>query len=658
MKKVQKMRSRSAGRPDYPIRIGLFGQFFAEIDGVKVTVPGRKCQALLAYLAAKQGQYVSRDTLCGLIWGDRGDEQARASLRQALAVIRKSFGKVADDVLVSSNSSIGIRLDVVTVDTCIFTAAIAGGNVAAAIAVCVGGFLDGFGAVDPEFDRWMDVERAIFRASLVQCLQQELVRHETERNIAQVIAVAVRLLAIDDLQEDVCRALMRAQMQQRDFNGALRQYDLLRERLINDLGVRPEPETDALMHEVRTARQEKAVPNPSPLVDLAADRTKRPSVAVLPFRALGEGAEIIGEGVADDIIVELSRSSELSVISRQSSFRFVSDQSGVREIGQILGVRFCLSGAVQMSGVRLRLTARLDRCDDGETVWSERFDSKRDELFDLQTEIARVVTATVVGRIAASDTQFSNLQRPGNLAAYDHVLRGLQCFHRHVHEDMEAARNEFRAAIKLDPNYARAFGLLAMTDIYMQWLFGPDGDVSAAVAAAQTAVKLDVREIKGLCALGIINMLAYDFGRARHLFETALSFNNNDDLLLLEYGRFMMYDDRPEDGIASVNEAMRLNPFHPNWYWNIIGRCLHSLGRYEEAISILEKISSPNFWTLLYLAGCHAKIGNSSKAALLRGQVLSIRPDLNIESLLPYFPYKNQDTKTRLFESFRAAGFR
>ncbi len=88
MKKVQKMRSRSAGGVDFPVKIGLFGQFSVEIDGSKLPVPGRKCQALLAYLAAKPGQDVSRDTLCGLIWGDRGDEQARASLRQALAVLR------------------------------------------------------------------------------------------------------------------------------------------------------------------------------------------------------------------------------------------------------------------------------------------------------------------------------------------------------------------------------------------------------------------------------------------------------------------------------------------------------------------------------------------------------------------------------------------
>ncbi len=122
-------------------------------------------------------------------------------------------------MLVSSNNSIGIRQDIATVDTGNFAAAIADGDIAAAIAVCTGDFLVGFGAVDPEFDRWLDVERAALRVGLVQCLQQELVRYQTERNLGQIIAVAMRLLAIDDLQEEVCRALMRAQMQQRDFNG-------------------------------------------------------------------------------------------------------------------------------------------------------------------------------------------------------------------------------------------------------------------------------------------------------------------------------------------------------------------------------------------------------------------------------------------------------
>ena len=348
----------------------------------------------------------------------------------------------------------------------------------------------------------------------------------------------------------------------------------------------------------------------------------------------------------------------MSVVSRQSSFRFESDKSEASEIGAALGVRFCLGGTVQTSGERVRMTARLDRCSDGATVWAERFDRDMREYFDVQTEIARIVTATVAGRIVASDMQTAQLQRPGNLAAYDLVLRGLQSFNRHVEQDMQSARRDFRAAIALDPLYARAHGLLAMADIYVEWLLGAVGDVTTALAPAQAAVGLDEREIKGHCALGIINLLAYDFGRARHHFETALSFNNNDCLLLLEYGRFLMYDDHPNEGMASVREAMRLNPFHPNWYWNIIGRCLHSLGRYGDAIVILEKIVSPNFWTLLYLAGCHAKVGNAEMARRLREEVLGERPDLRVESLRRYFPYRNTATKDLLFESFRAAGFR
>lgn len=645
-------------QPEASIR--LMGAFGVTLQTARLNIPGRKCQAVLAYLAANQGQDIARETLCGLIWGDRADEQSRASLRQALAVLRKSFGDAADRLLLVSNTTVALRAGAAEVDVSSFRAEMVLGNFAAASAAGTGFFLHGFGPVDPEFDRWAEVERAAIQADMTRCLKALMEMAGSAGDTSQVILLANRLLVQDDLQEEVVRSLMRAQMRQHNYNAALRVYDALRDRLQADLAVRPASETEALAAEIRAARHNAppAKTAPPPLAPMEA-RLNRPSIAVLPFRALGTGADaaMLGEGVADEIIIELSRSNEISVVSRQSSFRFTSDKSEASEIGAVLGVRFSLVGTVQSAGERLRLTARLDRCSDGATVWAERFDRSMNEYFDVQTEIARIVTATVAGRIAAADIQAVQMQRPGNLEAYELVLRGLQSFNRHVEQDMQSARQDFRAATRIDPTYARPFGLLAMADIYVEWLFGDVGDVSKALEPALTAVRLDEREIKGHCALGIINMLNSDYGPARQHFETALSFNNNDDLLLVEYGRFVMYDDQPEVGIDSVREAMRLNPFHPNWYWNIIGRCLHSLGRYDEAIVALEKIASPNFWTLLYLAGCHARSGNSEMARRLRGDVLRLRPNLDVATLRRYFPYRNSATKDRLFESFREAGF-
>ena len=151
-------------------------------------------------------------------------------------------------------------------------------------------------------------------------------------------------------------------------------------------------------------------------------------------------------------------------------------------------------------------------------------------------------------------------------------------------------------------------------------------------------------------------MMAGDYAQAREHFETGVRMNCNDDLLLIEYARFLMYDDQGEKGIAVVAEAMWLNPFHPNWYWNIEGRCLHTLGRYEEAVAAFERVVSPPFWTLAYLASCAAMLGQTKRAAELRDRLLAARPDFTLARFSRVFPYRNPATAGRFIESLRAAG--
>jgi adenylate cyclase len=384
----------------------------------------------------------------------------------------------------------------------------------------------------------------------------------------------------------------------------------------------------------------------------------RPALAVLAFRAPGGDAlaASLCEGIAEDLIVELSRASDLSVVARQSSFRFDPASADPEEVGRALDVRYLLTGSVRTAGDRLRVAAHLVACAGGKEIWAERYDRglALAEVFDIQTEIARTVTATVVGRIASADAPPAN--RPEGLAAYQLVLQGLRAMHRYTREDMEAAREAFHAAIAAEPGYGRPHGLLAMTEIYLPWYWGMDVDVSAAVAPAERAVALDERDPKGHCALGITRMMARDHDGARGHFETGLRMNPNDDLLLIEYARFLMYDDRPDEGLKFAAEAMRLNPFHPNWYWNIVGRCLHTLGRFEEAIAAFERVAHPPFWTLAYLASCAAAVGDWKRAEAARARLMHSRPDFTLDRFAAIFPYRNPATEARFLDSLRAAG--
>ncbi len=653
---------------DARVRLLLLGPMIISLDAVEAALSARKARALLAYLVRRPDADVSREVLCGLLWGDRGEEQARASLRQALTALRRLLGSAVDDLLQVSNTAVRLQSAGAFLDTKQFEALAGSDDPAAqsgAVDLYRGAFLEGFPAVDPEFDRWLASERAALQASLLRCLTSLMTHSEADQRSEQVIVFATQLLKHDPLQEHVHRALMRAYAAQGRFDAALKQMEDLSRILEQDLGVRPEAITLELARQVQQRRLGgsaalQPVAEPAKREEVSATSPalpKRPSIAVLPFRSLSvdEESSYFGEGIAEDIIIELSRSSELFVVARQSSFRFGRDDEDPREIGQALGVRFCLLGSVRRLGERIRISAHLVSCERGHELWADRYDRQLKDIFDIQTEIARTVTATVVGRIVDADAA-EQLLRPGSLAAYDLVLQGLQHLHRYTRDDVEKACRCFAEAIGLDGDYGRAYGLLAIASIYAGWYYGLETDFREAGELAEKAVALDPRDTKAHCALGMTRLIACDHSRAAAHFESALALNSNDDLLLVEYGRYLMYVERPEEGLLKIREAMRLNPYHPNWYWNIYGRCLHTLGRYEEAVEVFEKIVNPPFWAVAYLAACHAAIGNEERAAHFRQQLYVAKPDFTLDSFARIFPYQNPATAERYFESFRAAG--
>lgn len=101
---------------------------------------------------------------------------------------------------------------------------------------------------------------------------------------------------------------------------------------------------------------------------------------------------------------------------------------------------------------------------------------------------------------------------------------------------------------------------------------------------------------------------------------------------------------------------LRLNPYHPNWYWNIYGRCLHVLGRYDEAIDAFARVERRGFWVEAYLAACHAMLGQREETALRRADVLRKKPDFTLARFEKIFPHTNPDTRARFLDTLRAAG--
>ncbi len=647
------------------LTLRFLGPVGITINGENIHV-GRKSTALIAFLGIRGPSGANRETLCALLWPEATEQQARSSLRQALSGIRKSFGPAADR-LEASADTVRLNQDQIYSDLTEFFSKVDATDIEdlqKLVELYRGDFLEGLGAVTPEFDRWLDAERGALRSRAMAALLRLADLNAENRRYEEMIATGQRLLQFDPLQEHVHRRIMRVYHAQGRHDAALKQFSNLTEVLTRELGVEPETLSKEIAQKIRKDRRQpvdgtsQSSKTAGPPLSLGVQAPTRPSIAVLKFQGWPKEseAEFLGDGICEDVTVELSRVPDVLVVSRQSAFRINEESLSAQEIGAQLGVRFYLSGTVRVSGNKLRVAAHLVSCHTGHELWAERFDRELMDVFDIQSEIARTVSATAADRMAASLITKVADNRPDSLESYELVLKGIAAVHRFSKEGYVEAEKLFELAVEQSPGYGRAYGWLAMARLYHRWNIDASIELSDVVTAAERSISLDPTEAKGHLARGMSLFINRQFDEAEFRFQAALKSNPNDELVLIEYGRFLMYLDQPEAGLQRIREGMRVNPFFPDWFWSIQGRCLHTLGRYKEAVLAFERVQSPPFYIHAYRAACYAKLENPDRMVSARSALYAARPDFDLENFKKIFPYKNKATAERLFDSFEIAG--
>jgi DNA-binding SARP family transcriptional activator len=249
--------------------VTLFGGFHARSDpGRDLSLPSRKAQALLAYLALRPGQAHPRDKLAALLWGESTDALARDSLRHALAALRDVLPDSAPPILLASGHTLALNPVAVAVDVADFERGLAEGTPDAleqAAALYAGDLLAGVSLDEPLFEDWLLAERERLRELALEALAKLLAHQHQSRASERAIRTAIRLLALDPLQEAVHRTLMRLYVQLGRRGAALHQYQLCVSVLHRELGMEPEEDTRRLYQDIlrgRTAREVTAKPEP------------------------------------------------------------------------------------------------------------------------------------------------------------------------------------------------------------------------------------------------------------------------------------------------------------------------------------------------------------------------------------------------------------
>lgn len=647
----------------FRLHLTLLGGFQARwASGAQIEFPNRKTQGLLAYLVLPAGKAQSRERLMGLLWSDRAEPQARNSLRQALAELNRALGSAEPSPLVKEQDRVALDLASVDVDAMAFERLAASDKVEElrrAVALYAGDLLEGIGIRDPAFEEWLLVERQRLRDLAVTALRKLLGR-ETGH---EAIASARRLLALDPLQEDGHRALMRLHAKAGEIGAALRQYETCRETLKRELGVGPSPETEALHQQIRdqpVKSNGRSVDDSAPVSAFTHKQGvppggSKPSIAVLPFVNMSGDLEqqYLSDGITEDIITELSRYRQLLVIARNSSFQYRDKSIDMRRVGQELGVQYLVEGSLRKDGNSIRLTAQLIEVASGGHLWAQRYERDLKGIFAIQDEMAQTIAATLVGEVERAHAGRVRRRPTESWAAYDYFLQGMACLSRY---DLDGVVTLMNRAVQVDPLYARAYALLSTAYILKFFADYSERTLNTALRYAEQALSIDDNDDFTQAAMGQVQGFLSHWDLARMHIDKAASLNPNSVLIAAMAALWLIRVGRAPEALQTLDTALQRDPLQPPWYWEIRGMALLQEKRYGEVIQAINHKSSLQSWDHATLAMAHAYLGHDSDASKEATIAVRMQPNFSIAGWAKTDPYLNPAHLEHIVEGLRKAG--
>jgi len=653
------------------LQLTLLGGFEARLtSGADLDTPSKKTRALLVYLALPAGRAHARNQLTCLLWSDRGHKQAHDSLRQTLSKLDRAISGVGTSLLVKSHDTVALDASAVAVDALEFGSLANSANVEdlrRAHGLYNGDLFDGFGVCDPAFEDWLRFERQRLR-DLATSVLKKLLACEVGTS---AVEAAQRLVALDPLQEEGHRALMRLYAEAGEIGIALRQYEECRTILESELAVPPSPETDELYNRLRSQKSGSRPTGAPPVHDgkqeplpLAPAPWHLPSnklpIAVLPFDSLTDdpAQKHFSNGITEDVIAGLSRFHDLSVRAPSASSALWDKTIDVRRMGRDLGVQYVVEGSVRRFGDRVRIASKLVEASSGDNLWAEHFDCDQQNILAVQDNIARSLIGTLAGRLKAARAVEARRKPPTGLAAYDYVLRGDALPVGDILAEAEA-RRMFEKAVELDPTYGFALSLLAYS-LSLEWrcdTTGSDVALDRALELAKKAVQLDDANSECNHLLGWVYLVRRTFDVAEYYYQRALALNPNSPLNFEGIGEWLAYVGRADEAIKWFSQAKLVDPlFNPAWWWRMLGAAYFNAREYDEAIAAFSRSPISSDSVQAYIAASHALAQRRESAKEAAAGVLNLSPSFSASWFASKEPYKQLIDRQHLLDGLRRAG--
>lgn len=473
----------------------VLGAFrLSRAGGADRTPRGRKTRALLAYLLLTPGP-APRDRLASLFWGDRGEEQAKASLRQALYELR-DLTAGPNALLIVRRDEVAVRPEAFELDLEHLAAAAAAGDLRRLTPaldqpdLTLLADLDGASA---DFDEWLAVQRTRRQDQLLAAAVSAGEAALDAGRVAEVRSLADALERADPLGEPAVRLGLRADRSAGDLANLHRRHRRFADRLRRELGAEPAPDTEALLKAAAPVQAADDTPSPPASPPSPPRRTHgrawaavaalalvavlaaawawtrysappaSPTVAVLPFRgAAAETGGYFGAGVAEAVLDLLGRDPDLRVVGSASG-RLLGAGTDPMQVARRLNVDYVLQGEARAVAGRTDVNARLVRVRDGRTVWDASYQRPAEDIFAVQNEIA-AATAQVLGARIAPRENPHLVTRP---EVYDRYLQARSLARERRNPALLEARRLLLEAAALDPDFAPGFAMLSQVTMLL-----------------------------------------------------------------------------------------------------------------------------------------------------------------------------------------------
>jgi adenylate cyclase len=377
---------------------------------------------------------------------------------------------------------------------------------------------------------------------------------------------------------------------------------------------------------------------PAPKNDPILAMPTGPKIAVLAFQNMSGDPEqeYFSDGIAEDIITELSRFDEFHVLARNSTFQYKGKAVDMRQIASELGADYVVEGSVRKAGTRVRVTAQLLDGQDGSHLWAESYDREltADNIFEVQDEISgQIVTiiADAYGIITVTRLNRARQAATHDLGAYECVLQAHEFYRIYLNAEKHAiVRDCLERAVQTDPNYADAWVWLCgmYRDEHLYGFNTRPNALDRMEKACTRAIELDPGNQAGHAFLAHLYFVRHEAQSFFKEAEQAIEINPNSANVLAWMGLLIAQAGRWEQGIALNRKALALSHNPPGWMYAVAAMYHYRNHDYEAALEEALNINLSGWhWTHVFRAASYARLGKEAEAAAAIDDLIAVYPD-------------------------------